>query len=175
MKSGRDTRIGLLFAAPWILGFSVFLAYPIIASLYFSFTSYSVLKPPVWVGFANYQELAGDEVFRTGLWNTFLYLIGAVPLMTILAIALALLLNMKVKGMAFYRTLFFVPTLVPMVAQGTLFLWVFNGDHGRRYVVRQFLQRNGFAARLAAVGHQLAVGGEHLDVGRSLRNGPGVG
>ena len=130
MKSGRDTRIGLLFAAPWILGFSVFLAYPIIASLYFSFTSYSVLKPPVWVGFANYQELAGDEVFRTGLWNTFLYLIGAVPLMTILAIALALLLNMKVKGMAFYRTLFFVPTLVPMVAQGTLFLWVFNGDHG---------------------------------------------
>ena len=51
---------------------------------------------------------------------------------------------------------------------------VFNGDHGRRYVVRQFLQRNGFAARLAAVGHQLAVGGEHLDVGRSLRTGPGV-
>lgn len=123
-------KVGLLFASPWILGFSVFMAYPILASLYFSFTSYSILKPPKFIGFANYQELAQDEVFRTGVWNTFLYLLGAVPLMTILAIALALLLNMKVRGMALYRTLFFVPTLVPMVAQGTLFLWVFNGDHG---------------------------------------------
>jgi multiple sugar transport system permease protein len=130
VNTRRDARIGILFALPWILGFLIFLAYPLIASLYYSFTSYSILKPPRWIGLANYQELATDEVMSKALLNTVFYTLGAVPLSTVLAIALALLLNTKVKGMAVYRTLFFLPSLIPMVAMGTLFLWVFNGDYG---------------------------------------------
>lgn len=130
MNKRRDTLAGILFAMPWILGFTLFLAYPLIASLYYSFTSFSILKPPRWVGLDNYVELSQDGVFLTTLKNTLWYAIGAVPLSTVTAIALAMLLNTKVKGMALYRTLFFLPSLVPMVALGTLFLWVFNGDYG---------------------------------------------
>jgi multiple sugar transport system permease protein len=130
VKQRRDTATGILFALPWIFGFCLFLAYPLFASLYYSFTSYSILKPPQWVGLDNYIELSKDEVFLTTLKNTLMYAIGAVPLSTVTAIGLAMLLNTKVKGMAFYRTMFFLPSLVPMVALGTLFLWVFNGDYG---------------------------------------------
>ncbi|MGV3616629.1 MAG: carbohydrate ABC transporter permease [Fimbriimonas sp.] len=130
MKARRDALAGVLFALPWILGFTIFLAYPLLASLYYSFTSFSILKPPQWVGLDNYRELAGDEVFLLTLKNTLWYALGAVPLSTVTAITLAMLLNTKVRGMAFYRTMFFLPSLVPMVALGTLFLWVFNGDYG---------------------------------------------
>lgn len=126
----RDLRVGLLFASPWILGFAVFLAYPVLASLYYSFTNFSVLRPPHWIGTDNYRELASDGVFGQTLQNTLLYVVGAVPLTTVVAIGLAMLLNTKVRGMAYYRTIFFLPSLVPMVALGTLFLWIFNGDYG---------------------------------------------
>ena len=130
MNTRRDARIGILFAMPWIFGFLIFLVYPILASLLYSFTNFSVLREPKMVGISNYRELAGDDVFLTTLKNTLMYVVGAVPLGTVVAIGLAMLLNTKVKGMALYRTLFFLPSLVPMVALGTLFLWVFNGDYG---------------------------------------------
>ncbi len=130
MNSRHEARIGILFALPWILGFVLLLAYPLVFSLVTSFTNFSVLREPKWIGLSNYQELMSDGVFLTALQNTLLYTLGAVPLGTVLAIALAMLLNAKVKGMAVYRTLLFLPTLVPMVAQATLFLWVFNGDYG---------------------------------------------
>ncbi|RYG38832.1 sugar ABC transporter permease [bacterium] len=130
LKTHRDARVGILFALPWIFGFLIFLLYPLIASFYYSFTNYSVLRTPKWIGLDNYRELAGDGVFLTTLKNTLLYSIAAVPLSTVVAIGLAMLLNTKVKGMAVYRTMFFLPSLLPMVALGTLFLWVFNGDYG---------------------------------------------
>lgn len=128
--SKRDSRVGILFATPWILGFLIFLTYPLVASLLYSFTNFSILRPPKLIGLQNYNELFHDEVFYKSLGNTLLYVAGAVPLSTVVAIALALLLNTKVKGMSIYRTMFFLPTLVPMVALGTLFSWVFNGDFG---------------------------------------------
>ena len=82
------------------------------------------------IGLSNYRELAGDGVFLGALKNTLLYAVGAVPLGTVVAIGLAMLLNSKVRGMPVYRTLFFLPTLVPLVAQATIFLWVFNGQYG---------------------------------------------
>lgn len=126
----RDARIGILFALPWILGFLIFLTYPLVASLLASFTNFSILRPPKMIGASNYVELMHDKVFWQSLSNTLLYVLGAVPLTTVAAILMALLLNTKVKGMSFYRTMFFLPTLVPMVALGTLFLWFFNGDYG---------------------------------------------
>ena len=130
MKRSREAWVGILFATPWIFGFLLFLLYPLVASFGTSFTNYSILRPPKWIGVSNYRELAQDAVFHTALKNTLVYVIGAVPLGTVLAIALALLLNSRVKGLPVYRTLLFLPTLVPMVAQATLFLWVFNGDYG---------------------------------------------
>jgi multiple sugar transport system permease protein len=135
----RDARIGVLFALPWIFGFLIFLAYPVISSFAYSFTNYSVLRPPKFIGLGNYQELARDDVFLTTLKNTLWFAIGAVPLSTVVAIGLAMLLNTKVKGMSLYRTLFFLPSLVPMVAQGTLFLWIFNSDYGLLNEALKFL------------------------------------
>jgi multiple sugar transport system permease protein len=126
----KDSRIALLFALPWLLGFTTFLAYPVLASFLYSFTDFSVLRPPRFVGFENYVEMAHDDVFWTTIRNTLIYVLSAVPLGSVTALLLALLLNTKVKGMAFYRTLFYVPSLVPMVALGVLWLWIFNGEYG---------------------------------------------
>lgn len=130
MIARRNQWMGVLFALPWILGLLVFLLYPLLSSLFYSFTSFSVLRPPIWIGLDNYQELAQDEVFHLSLRNTVLFSAASVPLATVAAIALAMLLNTKVKGMALYRTLFYIPSLVPMVALGVLWLWVFNGQYG---------------------------------------------
>jgi multiple sugar transport system permease protein len=126
----KEALAGYLFASPWLIGFCVFLLYPLGASIYYSFCEYSVLKPPVWIGTENYRELARDEVFWTGVKNTFLYAAMALPAGMALAIGLAMLLNSKVRGMAFYRTLFFLPSLVPAVSLAVLWLWVLNGQHG---------------------------------------------
>ncbi len=126
----RETRTALLFASPWFVGFSVFLAYPLAASLYYSFCDYSVLRSPVWVGWLNFRNLIADEVFWASLKNTAIYAAMALPLGMLTALSLALLLNTKVKGMTVYRTIFFLPSLVPTIPLAVLWLWVFNGEHG---------------------------------------------
>ena len=125
-----EARAGYLFAMPWFIGFGVFLAYPILASIYFSFTEYSVLKPPIWVGGENYSTLFSDEVFWKTLGNTLFFAALYVPLAAVVAFGLALLLNSRVRFMAVYRTVFFVPSLVPVVSLVILWLWLFNGEHG---------------------------------------------
>jgi len=122
--------MGILFASPWIIGFCLFLAYPLLSSLFYSFTNFSVLRTPHWIGVSNYKELLSDDVFHLTLKNTLTFTAASVPLATIFAILLAMLLNTKTKGMAFYRTIFYIPSLVPMVALGVLWLWVFNGHYG---------------------------------------------
>ncbi|MDR3691729.1 MAG: sugar ABC transporter permease [Fimbriimonas sp.] len=126
----REAWAGYLFASPWLLGFLVFMSYPLIASIYFSLCDYSVLKSPVWVGIDNYKMLMHDELFRTTLANTFLYAAIALPAGMATAIILAMLLNAKVKGMALYRTFFFIPSLVPQVSLAILWRWVLDGEHG---------------------------------------------
>jgi multiple sugar transport system permease protein len=126
----RDLRTGLLFISPWIVGFTVFMAYPIVMSLYYSLTDFSVLQSPRFIGLANYQELFGDDVFRTALVNTVTYALGAIPLGIVVALSLAMLLNTGVRGMAVFRTIFFLPSLVPSVALAILWLWIFNGEDG---------------------------------------------
>lgn len=126
----QNLRNGLLFTSPWLIGFSVFLAYPILQSLYYSFCDFSVLQPPRWVGLDNYRQLFQDDVFLKALVNTVQYAAAAIPLSVLVAFALAMLLNTGVRGLAFYRTVFFLPSLIPSVALAILWLWIFNGQHG---------------------------------------------
>lgn len=100
------------------------------AALYFSFCDYSVLKSPLWIGTENYVDLFRDELFWKTIQNTGKYAILALPLGLVFTLALAMLLNTKVRGMTIYRTLFYVPSLVPAVSLAILWLWIFNGKHG---------------------------------------------
>jgi len=121
---------GLLFCSPAILGLLCLMAYPMIASLYYSLCSYTVLKPPRFIGADNYVHLTRDELFYTSLYNTAVFAVWAVPLGIIVAFLLALLLNVKVKGMAVYRTIFFIPSIVPLVASSVLWIWLLNPQVG---------------------------------------------
>ncbi|MEP6754916.1 MAG: sugar ABC transporter permease [Chthonomonadales bacterium] len=130
MNSRRESRMALLFVAPWIVGFSLFLLYPLVASVIYSFCDYSVLKPAVYIGADNYREILSDELFWTSLKNTLVYAAMALPATAITALGLAILLNCKVKGIAAFRTMFFIPSLVPVVAVAVIWQFILNGQHG---------------------------------------------
>lgn len=121
---------GLLFISPWLIGMLIFTLYPFVMTLYYSFTKFSIVGSPEWIGIDNFVNLAGDELFWKSLYNTAYYTIFQVPLATVAAIALAMLLNMKVRGLAFYRTAFYIPSVVPLVATSILWLWLFNPSFG---------------------------------------------
>lgn len=132
----HNLRVGLLFISPWILGFLVFTVYPVVASLFFSFCDYDVLSEPVWVGAMNYRDMAVDAVFWKSLVNTLLFSVMALPLGMILALLLAILLNQPVRCRGAFRAIFFLPSLVPMVAGAMVWLWILNGKLG---LLNQFL------------------------------------
>jgi multiple sugar transport system permease protein len=126
----RKLRMGLLFVSPWIIGFVAFFAYPFFATLYYSFTNFNGVGSAKIIGFANYSALFHDSLFRTALFNTFYYTAFELPLSTIVALGLALLLNMNVRGRAIYRTMFYIPSIVPIVASCMVFVWIFNPTSG---------------------------------------------
>ncbi len=126
----RNRLWGWLFISPWIVGFLAFTLYPFIASLYYSFTNYDILSAPQWVGLQNYQYMLQDGLFWQSLGNTLYYTIVFVPVSTVVAIAIAMLLNMKIRGQTIYRTLFYLPSVVPLVASSVLWLWLFNPSFG---------------------------------------------
>ena len=128
--SRRRTVLGLLFAAPWILGFLVFTLYPMASSFYYSLTDYSLIRPPSFVGGANYRALLSDSDFWTSLRNTLYMVAFDVPLYTLLSFLVALALNQPVRGLAFFRAIFMLPWVMPLAATATLFLFIFNPDYG---------------------------------------------
>jgi multiple sugar transport system permease protein len=121
---------GLLFISPWIIGFLAFRVYPFFASLYYSFTFYPILDRPKWVGLANYLDLLEDPRFLASLYNTSYYALGAVPLATLVGILLAMLLNARVRGLSFFRTIYFLPSITPVVASAIVWLWMFDPING---------------------------------------------
>ncbi|PTM57865.1 carbohydrate ABC transporter permease [Desmospora activa] len=121
---------GWLFASPWVIGMLLFFAFPLLSSIYFSFTSYSIINPGEFVGLQNYRDLMNDSLFWTAIYNTVYFTVFFVPLSIFCGVSLALFLNMKVKGMAIYRTIFFLPTLVPHVAMAVLWVWLLNPQFG---------------------------------------------
>jgi multiple sugar transport system permease protein len=139
-EARRNLMAGIIFASPWIIGFCVFTLYPLASSLYYSFTNYDILQPPRWVGLDNYKTiLTGDNLIGVSLFNTFYFMSFVVPLSTVLGIAMAMLLNMKVRGMAIYRTIYYLPTIVPAVASTLLWLWLLDPTHGVVNLVLAYL------------------------------------
>lgn len=135
MKGNRIARRnlvnGLLFASPWIIGFLVFTLYPLIASLYYSFCAYSGLNRPVWIGLENYRTLFTDEpLFVKSLWNTMYMVVVGLPLNLIASLGLAMLLNQAVRGITIYRTIYYLPSLVPAVASAILWMWLLSPEIG---------------------------------------------
>ncbi len=121
---------GYAFAGPWFVGFLIFGGGPIIFSLIMSFCEYNVLSPPKFVGFDNYITMfTGDPLFTKSLWNTVYMAIG-IPLGMAVGLGIALLLNYEVKGMAVYRTFFYLPAIMPAVAASILWIWIFNPQEG---------------------------------------------
>jgi multiple sugar transport system permease protein len=121
---------GLYFAAPWIIGLTVFTLYPFIASIYYSFTDFNVLQPPKWVGLNNYTEIAGDEVFYKVMWNTFKYAAISIPAGLLFSLSLALMMNGVRRGQAVYSIIFYIPHLIPPVVAGILWMWILNPECG---------------------------------------------
>jgi multiple sugar transport system permease protein len=134
---------GLGFLSPWIIGFCVFTALPVGLCIYYSFCDYSLLKPPLFRGMENFRKLSADgPVFWQSLRVTAYYALFALPLGLIFALALALLLNIKTPGQTIYRTIIFLPSLVPAVASAMLWLWLLNPSLG---LINVFLQHIGIS------------------------------
>jgi multiple sugar transport system permease protein len=127
----KGLRTGLLFISPWLVGFFAFTLYPALASLYYSFTNFKILQTPRWVGLDNYNALLKDPLFWKSLGNTlYLTLIG-VPLAVLVALGIALLLNNKrVRGLGAFRTIFYLPVVIPAVAGALLFTFLLNPSTG---------------------------------------------
>lgn len=127
----KEAWEGRLFVSPWVIGFVVFTVGPMAASIYFSFADYSVLSSAKWVGLANYSKLLfGDRLFRLSLYNTAYFVFISVPLSLVASFALALLLNVKVRGMNLYRSLYYLPVITPGVATALTWTLLFAGDYG---------------------------------------------
>lgn len=133
-KMGRQERrffwIGLGFALPWIIGFLCFQLYPILSAFYYSLTDYSIFKPEVFVGLKNYITLFQDKNFPLSIGNTAYMAFFGLPVRLVVALLLALLLSQSLKGMPIFRTIYYLPTLVPVVASAMLFIWVMNPEYG---------------------------------------------
>ncbi len=127
----REARAGLLFVLPWLLGLLIFTAYPVLASIYYSFTDYSVTQAANFVGLDNYEAmLFNDPAIWKAVTNSLYYALLSVPLGLVLSLALAVLLNTRSVGIGVYRTLFYLPALVPPIASSIIFLVLFQPRGG---------------------------------------------
>lgn len=139
MQKRRSWFIGYLFILPWLASLFIFDVYPFIMNLYLGFTDYAVgpVARAEIIGLANFERMFfNDDLFIKGLTNTFYYLAASVPLTVFLAFIIALLLNTEIRGVGIYRTIYYVPSVVPIVASSIIFLWMFNTRFG---AINQFL------------------------------------
>lgn len=127
----RENIAGYLFASPWLFGLIVLGIFPILMSLYISFTNYDMVSRMQWVGLENYRILlTNDDLFWKSLGNTVYHVVIAVPLGILVGLALAFLLNNKLKGISVFRTMFYLPNVVSIVAMTLLWMWLFQPNFG---------------------------------------------
>lgn len=139
-----DALWGYVFLLPWLLGLVIFFLGPLLASVYLSFTKYDVLSPPHFIGIQNYQmAFFTDPLFWPSLLRTFEYSVAVVPLGLVGSLLLAILLNRGMKGTSVFRTLFFIPSLTPVVALALLWTWLFHPTVGPINAALQFIGIHG--------------------------------
>jgi multiple sugar transport system permease protein len=126
----RDFWAGFLFALPWILGVLLFQAYPMVASLFYSFSIYDIPKAPVFIGLKNFIDMFHDRFFTQSLWNSTYLVIVGIPIQLAYSLICALLLNIKIKGQALWRTIYVLPVLMPEVVLAILWNWILNPNLG---------------------------------------------
>ncbi|WP_100408041.1 carbohydrate ABC transporter permease [Bacillus solitudinis] len=129
-KGVKKLLIVSAFLLPNLLGFLFFIGVPIVASLGISFTEWDLLSSPEWVGFDNYVALMSDRDFWAALGHTFYFIGGYLPLVIVGALAIALILNQKIKGRTFFRAAYFVPVITSWVAVSLIWKWLFNPNYG---------------------------------------------
>lgn len=133
---------GFVFLLPVLVGFFVFILYPMADSLYLSFTNYSMKSTYKWVGMKNYIKAVTDPTAITVLKNTLVFTLVSVPLLIVIPVMLAIAVNQKIKGVKFFRAVYFVPTMISMVATGIIWQWMFNAEFG---IVNYFLKLIGIS------------------------------
>ena len=120
----------LAFISPWIIGFLAFFVYPLLLSLYYSFTEYNLLQPPKWVGLNNYTSLTEDTHYMNAVGNTIYFVAFSVPLGVLTAFIVAFLLNQQLRLRVLLRMIFYIPIVVPISATAILWMWIFNSNWG---------------------------------------------
>lgn len=133
-RAFRSWWAGVGFASPWLVGLLALFVYPFLVSLYWSFCQYDLINPPRWIGLRNYRQLGEELATGTGiadaLWNTGYYALISVPLSIVLGVSLAALLSSNVRGLPVFRTLFYLPSVIPVVASSILWMWLLNPTDG---------------------------------------------
>jgi multiple sugar transport system permease protein len=126
----RAMLTGYLFIAPVILGYLIWVAGPLIVAIWLSLNEWDMLRPATFVGLSNYQLMFQDDLFWKSLTVTFYFTLVSVPLSLVISFAVALLVNVDVRGIALFRTLFYLPSIVPLVVNAVLWIWIFNSELG---------------------------------------------
>jgi multiple sugar transport system permease protein len=126
----RGILAGYLFIAPVILGYLIWVAGPMLVAIWLSLTEWDMLRPATFVGLSNYQQMLHDDLFWKSLAVTFYFTLVSVPLSLALSFAVALLVNVNLRGIALFRMLFYLPSIVPLVVNAVLWLWIFNSELG---------------------------------------------
>ena len=136
----KEAVTGYIFIALPLISLIIMMYYPIIRSFFISFFDWNLLQEPTFTGIENYKTLFHDEVFRTSLVNTLKWVLIYVPMSVVSSFLLALLLDRKLKGAGFFRTLYYLPVVCPIVVVALLFVWIYNTDYG----ILNFLLKNLF-------------------------------
>jgi multiple sugar transport system permease protein len=127
----REALQGYLALMPWIIGFAIFTVVPMVISGYLSFTQWTIVEPPEWRGFDNYVRMfTADPIFWQALKVTLTFVAFSLPIKLVFGLALALLLNLKVPGMNFFRTVFYIPAVISGVAVALMWIWLLQPDTG---------------------------------------------
>jgi multiple sugar transport system permease protein len=129
-QAQREALAGYVAISPWVIGMLVFTAFPLLASVYLSFTRYNLVKPPEWAGMLNYATMLHDDRFITSLRITTVYVLISVPTHLAAAFMVAELMNQKIPLLSFFRTVYYLPAIVPAMATFLLWTWIFNPEFG---------------------------------------------
>lgn len=126
---GESPLHGYLYVAPWIFGFLTFTVYPFVTSFYLSFTKFDLVTPPEWIGLANYRKLFADPIFQKSMTVLFEYVGAEVPLKIVFSLIVAMILNMHIRGINFFRTAYYIPSILGSnVAIAVLWKFIFQSN-----------------------------------------------